>query len=39
LLVIEPVGKSISWMKQLTSAFRMAGPPASPETLMAGGKA
>ena len=39
LLVIEPVGKSISWMKQLASAFRMAGPPASPETLMAGGKA
>jgi hypothetical protein len=39
LLVFEPAGKSISWMKQLTSAFRMAGPPASPETLMAGGKA
>jgi hypothetical protein len=39
LLVIEPVGKSISWMKQLASAFRMAGPPAIPETLMAGGKA
>jgi hypothetical protein len=39
LLVIEPVGKSISWMKQLASAFRMAGPPASPEALMAGGKA
>jgi hypothetical protein len=39
LLVIEPVGKSISWMKQLASAFRMVGPPASPETLVAGGKA
>jgi hypothetical protein len=38
LLVIEPAGKSISWMKQLVSAFRMAGPPAIPETLTAGGK-
>jgi hypothetical protein len=39
LLVIEPEGKTISWMKQLASAFRMAGPPATPEPLVAGGKA
>lgn len=39
LLVIEPAGKSISWMKQLASAFRMAGPPAIPDTLTAEGKA
>jgi hypothetical protein len=39
LLVVEPLGKSISWMKQLASAFRMMGPPAIPETPMAGGEA
>jgi hypothetical protein len=38
LLVIEPVGKSISWMKQLVSAFRRAGPPAIPEAVSVGGK-
>jgi hypothetical protein len=35
LLVIEPAGKSISWMKQLAGAFRFAGAPRAPEYLLA----
>jgi hypothetical protein len=31
LLVVEPLGKSISWIRQLGAAFRSAGAPVSPE--------
>jgi hypothetical protein len=37
LLVVEPMGKSISWMKQLGTAFRHTGAPAASQTLEAGG--
>ena len=33
LLVVEPAGKSISWIRQLASAFRVAGAPRAPEAL------
>jgi len=33
LLVVEPAGKSISWIKQLASAFRVSGAPRAPEAL------
>jgi hypothetical protein len=33
LLVIEPTGKSISWIKQLGQAFRRSGAPRLPEEL------
>lgn len=33
LLVVEPAGKSISWIKQLASAFRAAGASRAPEFL------
>jgi len=33
LLVVEPAGKSISWIKQLAGAFRVSGAPRAPETL------
>lgn len=33
LLIVEPTGKSISWIKQLGQAFRRAGAPASPGDL------
>jgi hypothetical protein len=33
LLVVEPSGKSISWMRQLGLTFRRAGAPAPPEGL------
>ncbi len=33
LLVVEPSGKSISWIKQLAGAFRVSGAPRAPETL------
>ena len=36
LLVVEPAGKSISWMKQLGTAFRLAGAPAVPQALADG---
>jgi hypothetical protein len=39
LLVIEPAGKSISFMKQLAKTFRNAGSPTIPDTLIAGGSA
>jgi hypothetical protein len=35
LLVVEPPGKSISWLRQLASAFRRAGAPVAPEGLEA----
>jgi len=38
LLVVEPGGKSISWMRQLAMAFRAAGAPRIPEFLAAGGR-
>jgi hypothetical protein len=38
LMVMEPAGKSISWMRQLAAAFRAAGAPRAPEFLMAGGE-
>jgi hypothetical protein len=38
LLVVEPAGKSISWMRQLATAFRSAGAPRVPDFLMAGGQ-
>jgi hypothetical protein len=38
LLVIEPAGKSIAWMKQLGVAFRQSGAPAAPRSLAAGGR-
>ncbi len=38
LLVVEPAGKSISWMRQLATAFRAAGAPRVPEFLLAGGQ-
>lgn len=37
LLVVEPAGKSISWMKQLGTAFRQAGAPVVPHALQTGG--
>jgi hypothetical protein len=37
LLVIEPAGKSISWMKQLGNAFRHSGSPVIPDDLLPGG--
>jgi hypothetical protein len=33
LLVVEPAGKSISWIKQLAGAFRASGAPRAPEFL------
>jgi len=33
LLVVEPAGKSLSWIKQLAGAFRISGAPRAPETL------
>lgn len=33
LLVVEPAGKSISWIKQLATAFRGSGAPRLPEAL------
>ena len=33
LLVLEPSGKSISWMKQLGAAFRLGGAPRVPDDL------
>ena len=33
LLVVDPTGKSISWIKQLASAFRLTGAPRRPESL------
>jgi len=33
LLVVEPAGKSISWLKQLAGAFRVTGAPRAPESL------
>jgi hypothetical protein len=36
LLVIEPAGKSISWMKQLGTTFRQLGAPAVPQILQTG---
>jgi hypothetical protein len=38
LLVVEPAGKSISWMRQLAKAFRSAGAPRVPDFLLAGGQ-
>lgn len=38
LLVVDPAGKSIGWLKQLASAFRLAGPPRLPENLLAEGQ-
>jgi hypothetical protein len=37
LLVVEPAGKSISWMRQIGTAFRQSGAPAVPQSLEAGG--
>ncbi len=33
MLVIEPSGKSISWMRQMGSAYRQAGAPRVPAAL------
>ena len=33
LLVVEPAGKSISWIKQLAAAFRLSGAPRPPAAL------
>jgi hypothetical protein len=33
LLVVEPAGKSISWIKQLATAFRVSAAPRAPQTL------
>ncbi len=33
LLVVEPAGKPLSWIKQLAGAFRISGAPRAPETL------
>ncbi len=35
LLVIDPAGKSLSWIKRLAAAFRLAGAPRAPESLFA----
>jgi hypothetical protein len=37
LLVVEPAGKPIAWMKQLGTAFRQSGAPVAPQDLEAGG--
>ncbi|MGC8643627.1 MAG: hypothetical protein ACP5XB_27530 [Isosphaeraceae bacterium] len=34
LLLVDPTGKSISWIRQLASAFRVHGAPLLPEPLM-----
>jgi hypothetical protein len=34
LLVADPTGKSISWIKQLASAFRMGGAPRRLEPIL-----
>ncbi len=33
LLVLDPAGKSISWLRQLASTFRACGPPRIPDHL------
>jgi hypothetical protein len=37
LLVVEPADKSISWMRQLGTAFRQSGGPVVPQSLELGG--
>jgi hypothetical protein len=38
LMVVEPDGKSIFWMRQLATSFRAAGAPLVPEFLVQGGR-